>query len=142
MKLPSYEDFGALRLKAFVSRGVRALQNWEYADERWVGEAIGFTEILRLERDPEVVRSVAVALVDLPERVQAALLGAIGLPLRRGMTLGQITRVLGKPTGTHKFVPDRTTYEFRVGSPRYRVSCTILAEGGLIYVTMLAPTRP
>jgi hypothetical protein len=40
-------------------------QELEYEDESWVGEARGFTEVLRLTRDPKVVRSVVLDLVTL-----------------------------------------------------------------------------
>jgi hypothetical protein len=142
MELPAYDELGALRLRDFLRRGVRDLTDWEYAGKRWVGEAAGFTEVLRLERDPEVVRSVALDLVKLPSRVQARLLEALGLPLRRGATLAQLRAVLGKPRSEHSFVPDRTTYEFRVGTRwRYRISCTVLRKGGLVYLTMMAARR-
>jgi hypothetical protein len=47
---------------------------------------------------------------------------------------------LGKPKRATNFVSDRMTYGFRVGQQwRYRVSCTLLKKGGLIYVTMRVP---
>jgi hypothetical protein len=142
MELPTHEEFGKLRLGQFATCGVRALKDWEYLEELWVGEAIGFTEVLRLARDPKVVRSVAVDLVELPARVQTRLLEAVGVPLCRGMTLSEITALLGKPQGASMLVPDRATYEFRIGTRwRYRVSCTIRKKVGLIYFTMVATTR-
>ena len=142
MELPTYDEFGKLRLRRFVSRRIRALKDWEYEEELWVGEACGFTEVLRLARDPKVVRSVAVDLTDLPSRAQARLWNALGVPLRHGMTSRQIFALLGRPRRTKSFVPNRLTYEFRIGSRwRYRISCTVLEKGGLVYFTMLAPTK-
>jgi hypothetical protein len=142
MNLPTYEEFGKIRLRDFVGRGVRSLKNWEYEEELWLGEACGFTEVLRLTRDSAVVRSVSVDLGDLAVRQHVALLDALGLPLRRGMELKQVTDVLGDPRLAMSFVKDRTTHEFRIGRRwRYRVACTLLHKGGLIYVTMMSSER-
>jgi hypothetical protein len=137
LNLPSHEAFGQLRLRDFLRRGVRALDNWEYDDDLWVGEACGFTEVLRLTRDPTVVRAVSLDLNALSTRHQVALLETLGLPLRRGMDFQQVTQVLGDPRQTMDFIKDRTSHQFRLGKRwRYTVTCTLLHKGGLIYVTM------
>lgn len=59
----SHAEFGWLRLADYVStQEIVQLVDWEYLDHDWVGEAIGFTEWLRLESEPEVLRSIALAL--------------------------------------------------------------------------------
>jgi hypothetical protein len=144
-ELIPYAAFGRLRLADFLPAGaeVADLADWEYMEDLWVGEAVGFTEFLRLEEEPEVVRSVALHLAELPPATSAAVLGALRLPLAPGMRLEEVTARLGPPAAVHSFAtaPDRTTYEFRCGDAEpYDVSCTVHEAAGLIYVTVLAPT--
>ena len=140
MGLISYGAFGKLRLCSFLRRGVVDLENWEFDGRRWIGEAYVFTEVLRLERDPTIVRAVSVDLIELPRAPRTALLEALGLPLRRGMQLDELTVLFGRPRRSCAFVDDRTTYEFRIGRRwRYRLHCVLLHDGGLIYVQLLTP---
>ena len=138
-----YATFGRLRLADILPRDMEAEPriDWEYMEDLWVGEGFGFTEFLRLEEDPEVVRSAAVDLAELPPAVSAAVLDALRLPLAPGMRLGDVNARLGEPESVERFVPDRTTYNFTCGvGDRYAVSCTIHETGGLVYVTVLAPS--
>src|SRR5688500_18950052 len=95
-----YSRFGRLRLADFAPSRAEVVNvgDWEFMDDRWVGEAVGgFTEFLRLEEEPEVVRSVALGLAALPRDVSAAILGAIGLPLEPGMEAASVEARLGRP---------------------------------------------
>ena len=67
-ELIPYTVFGRLRLADFLptSAEVETLTDWEYMDDVWVGDAFGFTEFLRLDEDPDVDRSVALDLAELP----------------------------------------------------------------------------
>ena len=57
----SHSHFGRLRLADFrPEEGVAALENWEFMDQMWVGEAVGFSEWLRLEDEPDTLRSLAI----------------------------------------------------------------------------------
>ncbi len=142
MELIAHEDFGKLRLHQFLKRGIRKVENWEFMDDIWVGEVVRATAVLQLERDPEVTRAVEVDLGALSEKVRSAMLGAIGLPLEQGMSLKQLAALLGKPVKSYGFFPDRKHHDFKVGMRcRYTVSCIVLAKGGLIDATVLAP-RP
>lgn len=136
-----HSDFSKLRLSDFVPPSeIVSLSDWEFDDRLWIGEAVGFTEWLRLQSSPHALGSMALDLSALPERVVEQCLGRMGLPLRSGMTLTEITGHLGQPAGHHQFVADRATYEFCVGSTdQYDISCTVLAEGGLIYLVIQVP---
>ena len=58
--------------------------------------------------------------------------------LRAGMTFDSVVRTLGQPSKTLSFVEDRKTYEFTVGSEYpYGVSCTVLADGGLTFISVI-----
>jgi hypothetical protein len=82
-----HDAFGQLRLADFVRPDdLVPLRNWEYLERIWVGEAWGFTAWLRLESDPEVTRSVELALPALPASTAKTMLAALGLPLRYGMS--------------------------------------------------------
>jgi hypothetical protein len=136
-----YAVFGRLRLADFVSAKLEERAGWEYMDDLWVGEGLGFTEFLRLAEDPEVVRSIALDLADLPPASSAAVLGAIGLPLAPGVPAEEVTARLGTPDSVERYVGDRVTYCFTCGSvDQYAVTCTVHETAGLIYVTVLTPT--
>jgi hypothetical protein len=130
--------FGRMRLVDYVpADSITPVESWEYLEREWLGEAAGFTEWLRLEAAPEILRSVAVDLAALPRPASAAMLAALALPLRPGMTTEELIAVLGAPQTTATYVSDRTTYEFCAGSPdAYDVSCTVHHVHGLIYLTM------
>jgi hypothetical protein len=158
VRLVDHAAFGALRLAPFLPRlrvvppsardpgaGRRfrgdvivEVDGWEVHGRTWVGEVLGFTEILRREDDPEVTRSVAVELTGRHARAGVAVLDAIGLPLRRGHDRRAISRLLGRPVAVHSFVADRDTLEYDVGGRgrSYAVSCTVLKESGLTYVVV------
>ena len=138
------EKFGKLRLAHFVPvrSDVTEFDNWEYMEDRWVGEGLGaFTEFLCLEEDPDTVRAICLDLGDLPTAVGESILAAVRLPLRAGMGDAEVRTTLGTPRGVQSFVPEQHTYEFRCGPDGgYEVSCTMHERAGLTYVTVLGPT--
>jgi hypothetical protein len=136
-------EFARLRLADLLPPGQRPdlLTDFEYEEDLWVGESVGFTEWLRLEEDPDVLRSVALDLADLPAEVSARALDALRLSLAPGMTLQEVVARLGAPGGERQFLPHSRNYEFRCGPDGvYSVSCTVDEEQGLIYVTVMTPT--
>lgn len=139
----SHDNFGALRLAQFLPDArIAPLSDLEFADRLWVGEAIGFSEWLRLEDDPEILRSLAIDFSELPHAAAEAMLKAIDLPVSRGMTLEELRRILGTPDEVLSFTPDRLTYEFLyTGPPAYKISCTVLNDGGLTYLVVMVPSR-
>jgi hypothetical protein len=137
----SYDSFGRLRLADFLpARRIRSLQGWEFEGRVWVGEAAGFSEWLRLSHDPEVLRAIAIDFESFPPRAANRVLAKLGLAVRRGMTAGKLEAVLGPSTRTLRFAADRETYEFRTAeSQPYQISCTVLDEGGLTYLSVMIP---
>lgn len=136
----SYKDFGSLRLADFYTPedDIEELEDWEFQDRLWVGESVGFTEWLRLKKSPRILRSMALDLPELPDDFITKVLGRIELPLRPGMTLAEITAILGEPTDSQKYVADRQSYDFTVGdSDKYNVNCTVHQERGLIYLVVM-----
>lgn len=136
-----HSKFAELRLSQFVDpRGISPLTDWEFLDRLWVGEAIGFSEWLCPQESPDSLGSLALDLEDLPQEVVADVLSRIGLPLHRGMTLAEIKPVLGNPARSDSFVPDRISYNFTLAGPDpYDVFCTVLSDGGLIYLVVTVP---
>jgi hypothetical protein len=121
VNLVSYSRFGALRLTDFLAPGAEVVElaDWEFMDDRWIGEADGgFTEFLRLEEEPNVVRSVALDLASLPRDTAGAVMRAIGLPLEPRMTEDAIPATLGPPESVNQFptAPERRTLNFVVGT--------------------------
>lgn len=135
----SHTRFGKLRLAQFLhDTDIFWVSGWEFMDELWVGEKVAFSEWLRLESDPEVLRSLAIDFAEFPTEVAGAVLRAIELPLRAGMSVPELRALFGEPAEELRFVADRVTYEFVVaGPPRYSVSCTVLNDGGLSYLVVM-----
>ena len=135
-----FAEFGKLRLSQFLDPGeVDELEDWEYMERYWVGEACGFTEFLQLEDDPDVTRSIALDMEKIPDSTLQAILRALDLPLQPGMSLDRICQELrNEPSRTEVFAADRKTYEFKIGGERpYDISCTLLNDGGLVYLTIM-----
>lgn len=137
----SHAAFGKLRLAQFLPGAEMAeLDNWEFLDHLWVGEAVGFSEWLRLENQPETLRSLAIDFGEFPGPAAADVLRTIDLGVRAGMKLDKLCEILGEPTKEHRFVNDRVSYEFVVpGPPTYDISCTVLNNGGLTYLVVVVP---
>lgn len=141
MELIPHEDFGRLRLADFAPRPeeVVELEGWEYLERLWVGEAVGFTEWLRPVEEPDSLRALSLDLTDLSPEVSHNVLDTLRLPLARGMGYDEVVHRLGEPAGSHRFVGDRMSHEFRCGVRwPYLVDCTILDKDGLSYVTVVA----
>jgi hypothetical protein len=136
----SHARFGKLRLAQFrPDADIAELAGWEFMDELWVGEAVGFSEWLRLESSPAVLRSLALDFAEFPADAAGAVLRAIDLPVRAGMSGPELRVLCGEAVAEHRFVADRVTYEFAVaGPPRYSVSCTVLNDGGLSYLVVMS----
>ncbi len=137
----SYEEFGKLRLQQFIPNSkISELDNWEFEEHLWVGEALGFSEWLRLESEPNILRSIAIDFSELPEEVVSNVLNIIDLPISKGMQYSEIEKILGKPFETYSFVKDRKSCEFKTdGVEPFIVSCTVLNDGGLTYIVIRTP---
>jgi hypothetical protein len=137
----SHARFGKLRLSQFrPNTNIVALDGWEFMDHLWVGEAIGFSEWLRLKRKPDELRSLAIDFSEFPEQAATEVLRMIELPIRGGMTSDELQQLFGKPAKESSFVKDRVSYQFvSSGSPKYNLSCTVLNKGGLTYLVVAVP---
>ncbi len=94
--MTSYSDFSVLRLEHFVPKNkIRQLRDWEILGRVWVGEALGFSEWLRLVESHDALGSLSLDLSELDLPIFDNVLKAIGLPLAKGMSLSQIEHALG-----------------------------------------------
>ena len=138
----SHVEFGRLRLSQFLPEADIAEIDggWEFQNHLWVGEALGFSEWLRLERDPGVLRSLAIDFEDFPKTAASAVLREIGLPVRAGMSLGELDELLGSRVAERRFVPDALVYDYVTPPPaRYRLSCNVHERAGLTYLVVMVP---
>lgn len=137
----SHIDFGKLRLSQFLAEySIDTIENWEFMERIWIGEAFGFSEWLRLEDDPEVLRSLSIDLCEMSAVVATRILDAIKLPVHAGMSLDQLQHLLGGAIEKQQFVNDRSTYKFKITEPHaYWIDCTILTSGGLAYLVVMIP---
>lgn len=139
----AFDQFARLRLRSFLppTTVVDDLAEWEFVERRWVGEGIGFTQFLRLEEEPETLRSVSLDLEDLPDSVAQAVFTRLELPLRLGMGIAETIHRLGLPTDTVT-LGSETTMAFSVTADvPYEVSCIFDPEEGLIFVTVVTHAR-
>jgi hypothetical protein len=87
---------------------------------------------------PNEIGGLEIDFRDLSEKDALAILDAIRLPLRPGMTLQEVQPVLGKFQESVDYIEDRKGYEFDVGSLYpYEVGCIIRDSVGLIYVSVI-----
>lgn len=139
----AFDQFARLRLRSFFppTAVVDDLAEWEFIDDRWVGEGVGFTQFLRLEAEPDTLRSVSLDLEDLSDSVAQAVFDRLDLPLRLGMGIAETIHRFGLPTDTIT-VGVETTLGFAVDADvPYEVSCIFDPEEGLIFVTILTHAR-
>jgi hypothetical protein len=142
-ELLAYAEFAKLRLAQFLRRDpvllseVASRQGWEFMGGTWIGEGLGFTEFLRLERMPHELGCVSVDLASLPNAIGEAILNRLGLPLRHGMVGTEVDAQMGAPERQHAFVADRESFDYTVGRAwPYHVGCTVHDRDGLIYLVM------
>lgn len=137
----SHAQFGKLRLKQFLpDHELASLEDWEFMDRSFIGEAWGFSEWLRWEKEPKFLRSLAIDFANFPAEAARQVLRAIELPVDVGMTLPQLHKVLGKPVEQNRYTDDRMNYDFVIEKPHsYNVSATILNDGGLTYLVVAVP---
>jgi hypothetical protein len=140
MDMISYSEFGRLRLRDFCREEIAEsdIPDWEWMGGLWYYDGVGFTWFGCLHDMPKETGGLEVDFAELPEREWLRILDSLHLPLRAGMTFDMIATILGQPFEIHSYVEDRKRYEFRVGSAYpYIVSCTVLDDGGLIFVSVI-----
>ena len=134
----THEEFGRLRFSEFVAeKRIHPVTYFEFLDRYWLGETVGFSEWLRPQDRQDVLESLSLDMEDLATEVVERVLARIQLPVRKGMVLDELVRILGAPYETNVYADDRKSFEFRLGSPdAYDVSCTVLNDGGLTYLVV------
>jgi hypothetical protein len=139
MGLISHKEFGKLRLNQFLeSDQIESRDNWQFMEDLWFGEAHVFTEFLRLYKTPFKTKSIAISLDTLEETVYEDILFELGLPLVKGMNFAEMSNHLPIPISVFDRVQDRISYEYIIGEEeQYYLSCTVLNEGGLVYIVMM-----
>jgi hypothetical protein len=136
----SHARFGKLRLAQFLTDvDIAELDDWEFMDAIWVGEAVGFSEWLRLKSDPDVLRSLAIGFTEIPETIAIRILHELDLPIRAGMRIGELQTLFGAPVAKQQYTKDRISYDFKIAKPRYDLSCAVLNKGGLTYLVVMRP---
>jgi len=137
----NHKDFGRLRLADFLpAKKISKLRDWEYEGRIWVGEACVFSEWLRLEQEPEVLRSLSIDLASFPAATARKVCAKLGLPLQRGMSSSAIEAAIGRFRSSESFVADRDSRQLTTKKPnQYKISCTVLKSGGLDHFSVIAP---
>src|SRR5687768_12430501 len=98
MELISYDSFQRLRLSDFYkSSDVEEVSGYEFMDDIWIGETIGFNEFLRLEEDNQNTKAIILNFTDPSISFQSQVLDKIGLAIAPGMTIDKIISIIGSP---------------------------------------------
>ena len=138
LKLISYTSFAKLRMADFLigQMVTEDVDHWEYRDQIWCGEVIGFTQFLRLKKEPEILRCISLDLSVHPQKVWNAILKAVRLPLAAGLSPAETKKILGKPR-EDKIRFGRRTLFYEVGKKQiYYLEC-VSDEQRLIYLNLL-----
>ena len=134
----SVEAFGRLRASDYIAEDDRAFEDaWEFLGRVWLCAGYYFTDFLATHAEPDVTRCISVSFDDLSPEAGARLLADLDLPLRPGMNLGQVQKVLGEPVSKRSYLADRVSYEFQAGE--FTVDATIQQVGGLVYLIIHPP---
>ena len=105
-----------------------------------MGEAVGFSEWLRPEDEPDALGSLTIDFAEFPGEAASRVLEAIELPVRPGMTLDEPRALLGEPRQTFRFVAGKATHEFLSDGPEpYLASRTVKEQGGLSDLGVMIP---
>ena len=136
MELINYRDFSAISLDSFVGNNVE-IQNeeeFEFMNDLWAAQIIGFTEWLHLITDPRI-RSISLDLSELLDEQNAQIISALGLPVKKGMSKDEVLKLFGPPDSIEKFVEDRVSYQYLLGTvEKYYLSLTIQDQEGLVFI--------
>jgi len=119
MELVPYGEFSRLRLRQFCPRRTKIESlgsDGEYMGRSWSGEGIRGVDFLWQKKGDRQLACILLTLQPTfcPSDVEEAILAAIRLRLRRGMTSVEVRRLLGKPA-TRAFGSDWETVKFRYG---------------------------
>jgi len=134
----SHNDFHSLKLKNFYARtDIEIVSSYEYMDELWCGETLGFTAFLALKNDPSNTRCLTLDLSYPEGQLYSDIFAQIGLKLRAGLSSVELESMYGNANEIFQFQNDRLTYEYHLeGINPYSLSCTVHNSKGLIFVTI------
>ena len=141
MELVPYKQFAKLRMKQFVPKGTKLFEDdgCEWMGGMWIVDQLtAWNGFARPRATPSETGGLEIIFPDMPKDVAAAILNAIRLPLKPGLSLDEVRSVLGEPERTESFVDDRKTYEFAIGTEHpYYLSCTLFNSGGLMGLAVI-----
>jgi hypothetical protein len=138
----THVELAALRLKQILPAAkVDESDNYELLGHTWINESIGaWCGFCRLMSEPDLTRLVEVTFQYVSEEYAKQMLWAVDLPVSAGMAITEVIKILGEPVDAEAFVDDRRSYDFVVRQPdEYRIGCTLLNNGGLIYLIAHTP---
>jgi hypothetical protein len=139
----NYDSFYKLKLSDFFAdkEGIETLENWEFMDDIWFGEAIGFSEWLVLQHNIKE-KSISLDLNDFSDDMLSKIASALNLNIVKGLSKDAVMKQFGHPKNTVSFVSDRVSFEYIIGSiEKYYLSLTITDDEGLIYVVLTNHTQ-
>jgi hypothetical protein len=129
-----------MRLGSFVPPGTEIVEQsyFEWMQGLWLHEGIGFTWFGRLMEQPDETAGLEVFFEELDGASIDRIFKFMKLPIAPGIRFEQLRDLFGWPVTTNVFTSDRKTYNFCVGAnDEYQVGCTVHAEQGLIYVSVI-----
>lgn len=139
MDIISYDNFYKLKLEDFISNkeDIEMLDNWEFMNDIWQGESVGFSEWLHLSEETKE-KSISLDLNDLSEASIDKISSTLKLKITKGMTKDNVVKLFGQPKNIESYVSDRLTFEYIIGSKeKYYLSLTVTDEEGLTYFVLM-----
>ena len=134
-----HDEFQKLRLGHFFpSDRVVELENWEFDNRLWIGDAIQFSEWLRPAYRPNKTEYISLDFAGLPRSETDVVVSTLGMEIRAGMSFEEIAEIFGIPENRSSFTDDRVTLNYKINAAEpYRLSFTLLHDGGLTCFGMM-----
>lgn len=139
MELINYDHFYWLKLGDFIANknDIRSLDDWEFMNDIWQGESVGFSEWIQLKNGAKE-KSIAIDFTNLSKSTTDKMLLVLKLNVRKGMTKEEVIEQFGAPLKIDSYISDRVSFEFIIGGlEKYYLSLTLSETEGLIYLVLM-----
>lgn len=136
----SHADLSQLRFPDFLPEGAERSEedHYEWMNGLWRYEGIGFSWFGAPMDEPGRTACFELLADEIPPETMSRIMNKVGLPIAFGMSRAQMEAVLGAPFNSSSYSDDRVTLEFLTSDTEaYYLSCTVLHEGGLLFISLL-----
>jgi hypothetical protein len=131
--------FGRLKLSDFItSDQIQRVHDWEYLDETWTCEMVGFTQFCYTITQSSRLGALCIDVVNCPLPILSPLLKSLGLPVAMTDSHIDVIGKMGNPNKVVQFVKGRKTLEYNNWNKTgFAISVTALNKGELVHLSLL-----